>query len=55
MMTLAVLERVKQPDASAAMKIERIMGAYDIVQKLIKAEKSSDYQINKLLGYTQKK
>ena len=54
MMTLAVLERVEHPGLSAAMKIERIMGAYDIVQKLIKAEKSSDYQINKLLGHKQK-
>ncbi len=54
MMTLAVLEQVEQPDESVAMTIERILGAYDIVQKFIKAEKSSDYQVNKLLGFSQK-
>jgi hypothetical protein len=30
------------------------LGAYEIVQKFIKAEKSSDYQVNKLLGLSQK-
>ena len=54
MMALAVLERVDDPEASSAMRIERILAAYDIAQKLIKAEKSSDYQVNKLLGLTQK-
>ncbi len=54
MMALVVFERVKEPQATAAATIERILGAYEIVQKLIKAEKSSDYQVNKLLGLTQK-
>jgi glycosidase len=54
MMALAVLEKGEQPETSVAMTVERILGAYEIVQKFIKAEKSSDYQVNKLLGLSQK-
>ena len=49
MVTLAVLDAASDPAASASDVIEQILGAYEIAQKLTKAEKVSAFQIQKLI------
>jgi len=55
MMVVALVEGATNPESNSAVSIEQTLGAYEIVQKLLKAEKASDFQVNKLLGQTQKK
>jgi hypothetical protein len=54
MMVLALLEIAGSLEATATQTIENILGAYDIVQKLTKAEKDSEYQVNQLLTLVRK-
>jgi glycosidase len=54
MMVLALLEIAGSLEATATQTIENILGAYDIVQKLMKAEKDSEYQVNQLLTLVRK-
>jgi glycosidase len=50
MMLLALLESAGDPQATATELIENVLGAHEIVQKLLKAEKASGYQVDRLLG-----
>lgn len=49
MALLAVLDSVFTPQASASLVVERLLLVYPKVQKLLKAEAQSDYQVAKLL------
>jgi hypothetical protein len=49
MALLAVLNSVSTPRASASLVVERLLLVYPKVQKLLKAEAQSDYQIARLL------
>ncbi len=49
MMLLAVLEIAGESETTSTQMIESILGAYDIVKKLLKAEKASEFQLEKLL------
>jgi glycosidase len=54
MMALAQLEIAGSLEASTTQEIEHILGAYDIVQKLTRAEKDSEYQVNQLIALVRK-
>jgi hypothetical protein len=54
MMLLALLESAGDPQSSATELIENILGAHEIIQKLLKAEKASEYQVDRLLGLVSK-
>ena len=49
MMVLALLESADAAETTSTRLIENIIGAYEIVQKLRKAEKASEFQVDKLL------
>ena len=49
MFVLAALDAAADPQANASAVVEQVLGAYEIAQKLLKAEKNSVYQVNKLL------
>jgi hypothetical protein len=54
MMVLALFEIAGDETSSSALLIENILGAHDIVQRLLKAEKASEFQLNLLLGLVTK-
>jgi hypothetical protein len=54
MFVLAVLEASCAEGASASLVIEQVLGAYEIAQKLLKAEKTSAFQIARLLAAVKK-
>ena len=47
---LAVLEFAGEPESSAASFVEQVLGAHEMVRRLRKAEKESEYQVSKLLS-----
>jgi hypothetical protein len=49
MMFLAIIKITASPDSSAAQVVEQVLGCYDIIQQLQKAEEESGYQVDKLL------
>ena len=49
MMVLAALDVTSKPTSSASDVIEQVLGAYEIAQKLLKAEKVSAFQVQKLV------
>jgi len=49
MFVLASLDASSNPNTSASEVIEQVLGAYEIAQKLLKADKSSAYQVGKLI------
>jgi hypothetical protein len=49
MVVLAAIDAASDPLATASGVIEQVLGAYEIAQKLIKAEKNSAYQVQKLI------
>jgi glycosidase len=49
MLTLAAVDAASDPSASASAVIEQLLGAYEITRKLLKAEKTSAYQVQKLI------
>ncbi len=55
MVALAAIAAAAAPTASASEVIEQTLGAYDIAQKLLKAEKVSAYQVQKLIEAVGKK
>ncbi len=50
MYLLAVFEALDSPNAGASLLAERALIGYEIAQKLLKAAKTSGYQVAKLLG-----
>ncbi|HEX7393670.1 MAG TPA: alpha-amylase family glycosyl hydrolase [Anaerolineaceae bacterium] len=54
MVTLAILDAASSPTATADVVIEQALGAYEIAQKLLKAEKTSAFQVQKLIDATGK-
>jgi len=49
MTLVAVLEKSGDPQLTASAQIETVIGAYEIAQKIIEAEKLSNFQVTKLL------
>jgi len=47
---LAVLEFAGEPESSAASFVEQVLGAHEMVRRLLKAEKESEFQVSKLLS-----
>ena len=54
MMGLALLDISAAKQATSTQAVEHILGAYDIVQRLLKAKTTSGYQVEKLLMQTRK-
>ncbi len=54
MMGLAVLEALPNRQATSTQAVEHILGAYDIVQRLLKAETTSAFQVEKLVRESHK-
>jgi hypothetical protein len=50
MVVMAVLEAASNPQASASEVIEQLLGAFEIAQQLLRAEKVSGYQVGRLLA-----
>ena len=49
MMFLAIVQITAAPERSAAHVVEQVVGCYDIIQQILEAEKSSGFQLDKLL------
>jgi glycosidase len=49
MMALAVMQTASRPDFTTTVLVERILGAGEIIQQLLRAESESGYQIDGLL------
>ena len=54
MMGLAVLEAASEAKSSSTRVIEAVLEAYEIIQRLLAAEKDSDYQLEKLMKLARK-
>jgi len=54
MMVLAVLEITAQPSLTASQFTEGVLGAFEIIQTLLKIEEESGYQVNTLLKTSSK-
>jgi hypothetical protein len=50
MLVLAVVTLSADPDGPAEEVAAQIMGCYDVVQQLRRAEQQSEYQLEKLLA-----
>jgi glycosidase len=50
LMAIAVVRQQGSPDSTENQTVETLIGCYEIIQSLEKANASSDYQVEKLLG-----
>jgi hypothetical protein len=49
MMTVALIRLSSDQNINFAELVERLFDAYELIEKVLKAEKTSEYQVEKLL------